>query len=668
MRGVQAGYASPVTDGQRIYVVDNGGILFAHDAKTGKQLWEQNLGTIQKSSPVLADGKLYVGTENGKFFIIRPHADKAEILDQDWLGSEQNPEPIIASPAVARGRVYVVSMDAIYAIGPKMAPAGAPANPATAREARRAAHLPAGVPAALLVTPTELILKPGEAIALTARAFDASGAADRTAGPGDLDGREPEGHGRRRQVHADAAAGAQAGMVKATVGAIVGAARIRVIPDLPWTFDFEDGREVPPPHWVNATGKFAVRDLDGSKVLVKLAENPFAFAKRCRPFFGSPELSDYTIESDVRAMERRRQMGDIGIVAQRYELVLFGNHQRARAAAVAAGDAAHGAESPFKCDKDTWYTMKLEVQTIGGGKVRARGKVWPKGQPEPAGVDDRAHRSDRQPQGSARASTPTRPRMPAAARSCTTTTSRSTRTSNGFAGSGFAIAIRELEPRDTNHIMSKISASAAAAVGLVSVSSLALIARSDPGKGDWPMWGGTPDRNMVSSMKGLPTSWDIKTKKNVKWVAELGSQAYGNPVVANGVVLVGTNNEAMKDPNIKGDKGVLMAFRESDGQFLWQAVHDKLAAGPRQRLAVPGHLLVAARRERHRLLRLEPRRGDGGRHRRLPRQGRTTARSRTRSSTRETDVDVIWRYDMMEELGVLQHNMANSSPVDATRT
>ena len=52
---------------------------------------------------------------------------------------------------------------------------------------------------------------------------------------------------------------------------------------------------------------------------------------------------------------------------------------------------------------------------------------------------------------------------------------------------------------------------------------------------DWPMWGGTPDRNMVSSMKGLPTTWDVKTKKNVKWVAELGSQTYGNPVVAGGI-------------------------------------------------------------------------------------------------------------------------------------
>ena len=69
------------------------------------------------------------------------------------------------------------------------------------------------------------------------------------------------------------------------------------------------------------------------------------------------------------------------------------------------------------------------------------------------------------------------------------------------------------------------------------------------------MWGGTPDRNMVSNMKGLPTTWDVKTKKNVKWVAELGSQTYGNPVVANGVVLVGTNNEAMKDPKRQGRQG-----------------------------------------------------------------------------------------------------------------
>ena len=109
--------------------------------------------------------------------------------------------------------------------------------------------------------------------------------------------------------------------------------------------------------------------------------------------------------------------------------------------------------------------------------------------------------------------------------------------------------------------------------------SLFTVSASDPGTGDWPMWGGTPDRNMVSNMKGLPTNWDVAKKVNVKWVAALGSQTYGNAVVAGGQLYIGTNNEGLRDPKVTGDKGVLMAFRESDGEFLWQAVSDKLVAG-----------------------------------------------------------------------------------------
>src|SRR5216684_3028132 len=92
--------------------------------------------------------------------------------------------------------------------------------------------------------------------------------------------------------------------------------------------------------------------------------------------------------------------------------------------------------------------------------------------------------------------------------------------------------------------------------GALSVWFVALA--SDPGgSGDWPMWGGTPDRNMVSNMKGLPVTWDIATKKNMKWVASLGSQTYGNPVVAGGQVYVGTNNEGLRNPKEPGDRGVL---------------------------------------------------------------------------------------------------------------
>src|SRR5262245_39376755 len=116
-------------------------------------------------------------------------------------------------------------------------------------------------------------------------------------------------------------------------------------------------------------------------------------------------------------------------------------------------------------------------------------------------------------------------------------------------------------------------------VCLVSFVSLASAFQTPNKKGitDWPMWGGSPDRNMVSDATGLPTTWDVKTGKNIKWVAPLGSQSYGNPTVAGGVVLVGTNNEALKDPKQPGDRGVLMAFREATGEFMWQATFEKLS-------------------------------------------------------------------------------------------
>ena len=385
VRDVQAGYGSPVSDGQRIYIADNGGVLFAFDVKDGRQLWRKNLGTIQKSSPVLADGKLYVGTENGRFFILKPRADGVDVLDEDEMppGSDGKPSAIIASPAIARGRIYVASMDGLFAIGPKGVAAGAPPPPPGPGRGPVPAP-PAWVTTALLVTPTDLILKPGQSASMRVREFNANGV--------QLGGAPPQatwtldnlkGAIESGTFTPDASAGAQAGLVKATLGSLSATARIRVIPDLPWTFDFEGSGETPPAHWANATGKFAVRTLDGSRVLVKLAENPFAFAKRCRVFFGGPDYSDYTIEADVRAMEKRRQRGDVGIVAQRYEMMLSGAHERIELQPWQP-EIQRTVKVDFPWKPDTWYTMKLEVQSMGGGKVRARGKVWARGEPEPA--------------------------------------------------------------------------------------------------------------------------------------------------------------------------------------------------------------------------------------------------------------------------------------------
>jgi outer membrane protein assembly factor BamB len=101
----------------------------------------------------------------------------------------------------------------------------------------------------------------------------------------------------------------------------------------------------------------------------------------------------------------------------------------------------------------------------------------------------------------------------------------------------------------------------------------------------WPMFGGSATRNMVNlHAKNLPTKWDVDSKTNIKWVADLGSKAYGGPVVSGGKVFVGTNNQKPRDPKfiVKGkamDMGILMAFSEAKGDFLWQTAYPKLAAG-----------------------------------------------------------------------------------------
>lgn len=179
---------------------------------------------------------------------------------------------------------------------------------------------------------------------------------------------------------------------------------------------------------------------------------------------------------------------------------------------------------------------------------------------------------------------------------------------------------------------------------------------------DWPMWGGDASRNMVSREEGIPRSWDIRSKAGIKWVAEIGSQSYGNPVVAGGKVFLGTNNELLRDPDQGGDRGVLMAFNEADGEFLWQMTHAKLAAGrvndwPEQGVCsspavVDG--LVYYVSNRGEVLALD---AEGFR------DGENDGEVQDEEHASETDGDVVWRMDMYNDLGVFPHNMAATSPL-----
>jgi outer membrane protein assembly factor BamB len=375
--GWQGGFSSPVIDGERIYQLDNSANLAAFDANNGKQLWLQNLGTIQKASPVLGDGKLYVGTENGKFFILKPGATGCEILDQDQLGTEALPEAIIASAAVSNGRVYVVSDSNLYCIGKKSSSANHQPAPVEGipNPNREATHVQ--------VVPTELILKPGDKVNFRVRLFDEQGRFIREEPAATWSVDQLKGTVSNGQLVIANDPITQAGLVKATVGNVTGSASVRVFPPLPWSENFDSmAPNSVPSTWVNATLKFAVRELNGNKVLVKTTEGS-SLLSRARAYFGPSDLFNYTVEADVNATQKRRQQGDAGVIAQRYALVLYGNSQMLHLEPWQP-ETARTATMPFAWKPDTWYRLKLQVENLPDGKVRARGKVWLATDPEPS--------------------------------------------------------------------------------------------------------------------------------------------------------------------------------------------------------------------------------------------------------------------------------------------
>jgi outer membrane protein assembly factor BamB len=383
-KGTEFSYSSPVVDGQRLYQLDNGSTLKSYDTQSGKLLWDMALGSAQKASPVLADGKIYVGTDGGTFFIIRPQADKGEVLSRVELpnstnsccGSEGTPEQVLGNAAISRGRIFFMSSDAIYAIGAKQAtsPTGFATEDVTVTGS--------GAPAHLQVSPTELQLEPGQTVKLRARSFDASGRflkeEKATWSLEGLEGTVTDGAVTIANKPIQ-----QAGLIKATVGSLTGEARARVAHPLPWTENFDSYADgAIPPGWANTVpGRLVVATLDGQKVLQKEPLN--TIFQRGRTFIGPTNWSDYTFEADVRAPQRRRQMADVGITAQRYSLVLYGTAQQLKLEPWEP-ETVRTVTVPFAWKPDTWYRLKIRVENLPNGQVRARGKAWAATDSEPA--------------------------------------------------------------------------------------------------------------------------------------------------------------------------------------------------------------------------------------------------------------------------------------------
>ena len=129
------------------------------------------------------------------------------------------------------------------------------------------------------------------------------------------------------------------------------------------------------------TMKYGVRDQNGNKVLAKLTEGS-SLLSRSRAYMGPSDWSNYTVEGDVLATQKRRQQGDAGVIAQRYVLTLYGNSQMLHLEPWQPETAGRRAcPSPGSPTPGTVSNYRSRI--CPDGKTRARGKAWPASEPEP---------------------------------------------------------------------------------------------------------------------------------------------------------------------------------------------------------------------------------------------------------------------------------------------
>jgi outer membrane protein assembly factor BamB len=414
--------SSPILVGDRIFVVHEKGSLHDIDVNTGKVLWKYQLGVEERNScPLYADGKIYVpilddrtessdskpseiesGTKGG-FYIIKPTDEKAEVLSHVSLNGR-----CFGTPVAYNGKVYIQTTRQLYCFGK------AGNNPDVAKTTPE--KWPAPGPAKQLqIIPSEVVMHPGETRTFRVRTIDANGfvvedlkdakavkwasfvpptALVKATLKGSFDA---EG-----KLVADKDAVASAGAFEASYNGMKGYIRGRVLPGLPIKQDFESFMlsetttnlvepptkfAYPPLPWIGARFKFEVREEpegNGNKGFVKTIENKFF--QRATVFMGEPDLKNYTIQADVKTEGNRRKMSEIGIINQRYIIVLKGNEQKLEINSNQERLRVPAKEEPsnFQIAPNTWYTLKsrVDINPDGSGVVRA--KAWKRGEPEPA--------------------------------------------------------------------------------------------------------------------------------------------------------------------------------------------------------------------------------------------------------------------------------------------
>jgi outer membrane protein assembly factor BamB len=398
--------SSPILAGDTVYLVAEKGDLAAVDANTGRIQWSLKLGVEERNASALfADGKLYVpmlddpatksetgeAGSTGAFYVIKP-GDKPQILSHIALDGR-----CFGTPSAYNGKVYVQTTRHLYCFGKHGN------NPGLVAEAPEEKWPTPGPAKSLQIIPSEVLLRPGQSASFHGRSIDANGftvedikdiKAVKWASYIPPTARVKSVMKAEFNDNAELVAGNEttpsAGAFEATLGDLKGYIRGRVLPYLPLHQDFEwmkltetnavDSElfAYPPLPWIGARFKFDVRDRENNKLLRKTTSN--RFFQRATVFLGAPDARNYTIEADVMSEGNRRKMSEVGLVDQRYYVVLKGNEQKLE---INSNQERLKVATEFKWQPNVWYHLKSRVDIAADHTGIVRAKAWKKGEAEP---------------------------------------------------------------------------------------------------------------------------------------------------------------------------------------------------------------------------------------------------------------------------------------------
>ena len=383
--------STPVYNNGRLYTTIKRGELVCVDADSGEDIWVLKLAPDQvHASPTLADGKLFVPMFDGKVSVVSDEGESGKLISHTELDGA-----CLAAPAVAHGRVFVQTKKRLYCFGSDVSAPAFVAQPLGGFSGK-------GKAVSLQVVPAEFAVKSGTSQSFKVFALDRAGRRIEEVKDGmtwekwipptakvqsvvDADISE------NGVLSANAGAKLSAGALRVTKEGLYGITRGRILQDLPYEVDFENGIDLkntssdgiafsyPPLAWLGARMRWQVQKIGDNHLAGNTLDR--VLFQRAINFVGHKDMSNYTMVADVMTDGDRRIKSNVGLINQRYVFALIGNSQKLE---VFSNYDRFRHSVPFHVKTNVWYRLKARVDVLGDGSGMIRAKAWEKDSPEPS--------------------------------------------------------------------------------------------------------------------------------------------------------------------------------------------------------------------------------------------------------------------------------------------